>query len=207
MSFEFDFTADQLAALLPNNTRCNEWYEALYAKLPLYEITTAPRVAAFIAQCGHESMGFTALSENLNYSAGALTRTWPKRFPVTVAAQYARNPVKIANRAYCNRMGNGDEASGDGWKFHGRGLIQLTGRANYTAFADAIGMDLEDCVRYCETPEGAVDSAGWFWKRNGLNELADEGDMTSMTKRINGGDLGLQDRIARYERALEVLQE
>jgi len=206
MAFEFDFTARQMQSLIHPNPHYQEWYEALTDELSKYEITSVKRVAMFIAQCGHESGNFTALKENLNYQAHALTSIWPKRFPANIAADYAHNPEKIANRAYCDRMGNGSEESGDGWKFHGRGLIQLTGRSLYEAFAREIGKDLDECVDYCETPDGAVESACFFWEHHKLNAVADEGDVERATKIINGGLLGIEDRTARYNYALQIFQ-
>jgi len=170
------------------------------------DLSTPARLAAFIAQCGHESGNFTALKENLNYQAHALTAIWPKRFPPDLAAQVAHNQEAIANIAYCDRMGNGSRESGDGWKFHGRGLIQLTGRSLYEAFAKEIGRELDDVVAYCETPEGAVESACFFWEHHGLNAVSDAGDIVHATKVINGGTLGIDDRTARYHHALQVLQ-
>lgn len=204
MSFEFTFTADQLAQLLPHNPHITEWYNALCKELPKYHITTTSRVAMFIAQTAHESSGYTALTENLNYRAAGLTGTWPRRFPADIAKLYEHKPEKIANRAYCDRMGNGPEASGDGWKFHGRGLIQLTGKSNYVAFAKEINMDLDECVKYCETPEGAVESACFFWTHHGLNAISDANDVAHATRVINGGLLGLDDRTARFNHARQV---
>ena len=151
MAFDFDFTAAHVHSLLQGNPHAQDWYNALCDQLPKYKITTPQRVAMFMAQCGHESANFTALKENLNYQPHALSAIWPSRFPPDVAAQYAHNQEAIANRAYCNRMGNGDEASGDGWTFHGRGLVQLTGRDLYEKFAREIGKSLEETVTYCET--------------------------------------------------------
>jgi putative chitinase len=205
MSFDFDFRADQVQKLLPRNPHYQEWYNALCNELPKYEINTIPRVAMFIAQTAHESGGFTALKENLNYQAKSLTAIWPKRFPPGIAEQYAHHQEAIANRAYCDRMGNGPESSGDGWKFHGRGLIQLTGKSNYVAFAKEIGMDIDECVEYCETPEGAVESACFFWEHHNLNAISDAGDVVKATKTINGGTLGIEDRTARFHQALQVL--
>jgi putative chitinase len=157
-----------------------------------------------MAQCGHESANFTALKENLNYQAHALASIWPKRFPPGVAEQYAHNQEAIANRAYCDRMGNGPEDSGDGWKFHGRGLVQLTGRSLYEAFAKEIGKDLDETVVYCETFDGAIESACFFWEHHNLNAVSDEGDILKATKIINGGTLGIEDRTARYQHALQI---
>lgn len=192
-------TIDQFRQLFPDAVNPGEWVLALTTHLPAYEINIPQRVRAFLAQCGHESQGFTAVVENLNYSAAALTSTWPKRFPPAAAEQYARQPERIANRAYADRMGNGPESSGDGWKFRGKGCIQITGRDNVTAFAKHAGMSLEAVCGYLLTIQGAVHSACWWWKNNGCNELADGGSVDILTKRINGGTNGLEDRIARYE--------
>jgi len=195
-------TTDQFKKLFPVNKEPEAWALALNAILPKYGITTGLRIAAFLAQCGHESEGFTALKESLNYSAAALTLTWPKRFPAAIAKQYARQPEKIANRAYADRMGNGPEESGDGWRHRGRGAIQCTGGAAYRAFAKAAGKPYEEIAAYLETKEGAVESACWFWvKCKNLNPLADAADMLGMTKLINGGTNGLADRKARYAQA------
>jgi len=200
-------TTDQLAQLLPNNPYVNEWYEALSILLPDYDINTPKRIAAFIAQCSHESAGFKFLKENLNYKAESLMRVWPRYFPnIETARKYAHQQEKIANRAYANRMGNGDEASGDGWRFCGRGLIQLTGRNNYEAFAESIETPVEEIPEYLMTFEGAAQSACWFWETNNLNMWADKGDMVMLTKKINGGTLGLEDRIKHYNHALHVLE-
>ena len=164
------------------------------------------RMAAFLAQVAHESGAFNFTKEGLNYSAASLRKTWPKRFPtIEIANQYARNPVKIANKVYANRMGNGTEASGDGYKFCGRGLIQLTGKDNYSRFAKSIGKTLDETVAYLETAEGAVASAAWFWDANKLNVYADKGDFVGLTKRINGGTIGLADRKHHYDIALKAL--
>jgi len=203
---DFILTQDQLKDLIPKNPYVEYWYSALSQCLPDYEINTPRRIAAFIAQCSHESGGFKFLSENLNYRAESLMRVWPKYFKDSATAQrYAHKPERIANRAYANRMGNGNEASGDGWRFCGRGLIQLTGRDNYQAFADSIETELEDIPHYLATFEGAVQSACWFWETNNLNKWADAGDITILTKKINGGTLGLDDRMKHYAHALHVL--
>lgn len=164
------------------------------------------RAAAFLAQIAHESGGFNFVKENLNYSAKGLMTTFKKYFPTEeLAKQYERKPEKIANRVYANRMSNGDEASGDGYRFCGRGLIQLTGRANYTKFAEDLGISLDETVAYLETPAGAVSSAGWFWDNNNLNGYCDRDDFVGLTKRINGGTIGLADRQHHYHIALEAL--
>lgn len=202
-------TKEQLKQLLPKNPYIDQWYNALSQLLPDYEINTPQRVAAFIAQCSHESAGFTALRENLNYRWQSLRKIFPKYFPTDELAQeYANKPNKqeaIANRVYANRMGNGPESSGDGWRFCGRGLIQLTGRDNYSWFAASLGIPVEEASDYLQTFEGAAQSACWFWETNGLNRWADAGDILTLTKRINGGTIGLDDRIKHYNHALHVL--
>lgn len=164
------------------------------------------RMAAFLAQVAHESGSFNFIKEGLNYSALGLTKTFRKYFPTLASAQpYARNPEKIANKVYANRMGNGPESSGDGYRFCGRGLIQLTGRQNYTKFANAINKPLADTITYLETAEGAVASAAWFWDVNKLSVYADKGDFVGLTRRINGGTIGLADRQQHYQEALRAL--
>ena len=200
-----EITQQQLAACIGNNPYLEQWCDALNKILPEYDINTPQRVAAFIAQAAHESGNFTALHENLNYRAETLMKVFPKYFPTdALAQQYAHNPEMIANRVYANRMGNGDEASGDGFRYCGRGLIQLTGKSNYQAFADSVQMPLEDVPAYLQTFEGAVQSACWFWETNNLNQYADSGDILTMTKRINGGTIGLADRQAHYTHDLQV---
>jgi putative chitinase len=201
----FTFTKEQLSSIIGNNPDLDGWYEALSNVLPEYEINTSERVAAFLAQCTHESGGFKRLKENLNYRWESLRKVFPKYFPTDELAQeYAHKQEQIANRVYGSRMGNGDESSGDGFRYCGRGLIQLTGRNNYTKFAESIGMAVEEVPSLLETFEGAVKSACWFWKTNNLNQYADAGDILTMTKRINGGTIGLEDRIKHYNHALEV---
>lgn len=208
MSFTFDFTKDQLQQIIPQNQHLDHWFEALEKILPDYEIDTPQRVAAFLAQCAHESGGFNAIQENLNYRAVTLRKVFPKYFPNDdIANQYASQPNKaelIANRVYANRMGNGDEASGDGFRYCGRGLIQLTGKSNYSRFAESIDTPLEEITDFLQTFEGCVQSAAWFWEANNLNQYADSGDILTMTKRINGGTIGLEDRKKHYEHALHV---
>ena len=183
-----------------------DWVEPLTEVFQRYEINTPARQAAFIGQCAHESMNFTKLEENLNYSAEALMKTWPSRFPtMEVAQQYARNPEKIANKVYGGRMGNGTEETGDGWLYHGRGLIQLTGKDNYTLAGDALNMDFLHSPDYVLVPKYAALTAGWYWNKRQLNKEADAKDYTGMTKKINGGTIGLDDRIAHIKHAQEVL--
>jgi putative chitinase len=202
-------TKQQLSQLLPGNPYIDHWLNALNQLLPDYEINTPKRIAAFIAQCAHESGGFRALKENLNYKAATLRKIFPKYFPTDeLANEYASKPNKqeaIANKVYANRMGNGDEASGDGFRYCGRGLIQLTGKDNYSWFAASLGITVEEAAEYLQTFEGAAQSACWFWETNNLNQWADKGDILTLTKRINGGTIGLEDRIKHYEHALHVL--
>jgi len=204
-----ELSLQQLKELLPKNQYVGHWHQALSQLLPDYEINTAQRIAAFVAQCSHESGGFTALKENLNYKAVTLRKIFPKYFPSDdLANAYANMPNKqeaIANRVYASRMGNGDEHSGDGFRYCGRGLIQLTGKTNYQSFADSLEMNVEDVPEYLATFEGAAQSACWFWESNNLNQWADKGDIVTLTKRINGGTIGLEDRIKHYEHALHVL--
>lgn len=209
-----ELTVEQLQQILPKNKNIEQWYESLSKFFPEYEMTTNERIASFLAQCGHESLDFTVLKENLNYSAQGLANTWPSRYsqtpkppytPNALALQIQRNPEAIANNTYANRMGNGDVASGDGWRYRGQGLIQLTGKQNYSKFADAIGMDLSEVPDYLSTCDGAVHSACWFWQVNNLNRWADQGDVKEVTRRINGGYHGLEDRTNRYNRAMQIL--
>lgn len=204
-----ELTLEQLKQLLPKNPYVNYWHTALVQLFPDYEINTPARMAAFIAQCAHESGGFMILTENLNYKAATLRKLFPKYFPTDALAQeYASKPNKqeaIANRIYASRMGNGPEESGDGYKYRGRGLIQLTGRDNYAWFAASLEISPEEATEYLGTFEGAAQSACWFWETNKLNQWADKGDIVTLTKRINGGTIGLDDRIKHYEHALHVL--
>jgi len=204
-----ELTKEQLKQLLPKNPYIDHWHHALSILLPDYEINTPKRIAAFMAQCAHESGGFMVLKENLNYKAASLRKLFGKYFPTDeLANEYASKSNKqeaIANKIYANRMGNGDESSGDGYKYCGRGLIQLTGKSNYVAFADSLQISPEEASEYLATFEGAAQSACWFWETNNLNALADKGDILNMTKRINGGTIGLEDRIKHYEHALDVL--
>lgn len=200
-------TFDCLKQILPNNKNIDKWYSCLNLHLPNIDVVTVERVAAFMAQCCVESTNFTRLTENLNYSASALNRVWAKRFPtLEIAKQYERKPEKIANKVYANRMGNGDERSGDGWKYRGRGLIQLTGKSNYLDFSRWTDIPLEECPNYLETMDGATLSACYFWDTRNLNKYADIGDITRMTKIINGGTHGLQERINNYNKFTKILK-
>ena len=180
------------------------WLEPLTAAFQRFDISTPERQAAFIGQCAHESGNFKTLQENLNYSAKGLNATWPSRFPSEEAAQpFHRNPEKIANKVYSGRMGNTDE--GDGWKYRGRGLIQLTGKDNYRLASDALGVDFVANPDLVLTREYAALTAAWYWNKRGLNKEADAKDFTGMTKKINGGTIGLADRVAHINTALNVL--
>ena len=192
-----------------------QWHDALFAPqkelngatlLNDYDINTPVRVAAVMAQCHHESGGFVYLSENLNYKASGLLKTFPKYFPDMATAQkYERNPRAIANRVYANRMGNGPEESGEGWKFAGKGLIQLTGKDNMTRFAMSLEITPEEAAEYLQTFEGAAQSACWFWESNNLNNYADSGDFLTLTKKINGGTKGMDDRELQHARIRRIL--
>jgi putative chitinase len=180
------------------------WLEPLKAAFTRYDISTPARQAAFVGQCFHESGGFKTLQENLNYSAKGLNATWPSRFASEEAAKpFHRNPEKIANKVYSGRMGNTEE--GDGWKYRGRGLIQLTGKDNYRLASDALGVDFVGNPDLVLSKEYAALTAAWYWNRRGLNKEADAKDFTGMTKKINGGTIGLEDRVAHINTALNVL--
>lgn len=202
-------TREQLAQIIPGNPYLDQWLHALNEILPEYGIDTPLRLSHFLAQCAHESGNFRFLKENLNYRAPTLRTLFPKYFPTDALAQdYANRPNKqeaIANRIYANRMGNGPEESGDGFRYCGRGLIQLTGRDNYTWFAASLEIPVEEAADYLQTFEGAVQSACWFWENNNLNALADRDDVVAVTKKINGGTIGLEDRRKHTEHAKHVL--
>jgi putative chitinase len=181
-----------------------KWLNPLNKTFEKYDISTPKRQAAFIGQCGHESNNFRTLEENLHYSAAALMRVWPSRFPdMDTAEKYANSPEKIADKVYAGRMGNTEQ--GDGWRYHGRGLIQLTGKENYANCGTALGIDLIENPNLLTEPEYAVLSAGWFWNKKGLNLLADNQDYETITKRINGGLIGLEDRKNKINNVLSIL--
>lgn len=195
-------TEDQLVQLKIDPA----WLPKLLIAFERFSINTPGRRAAFIGQCAHESGNFAVLEENLNYSADSLCRVWPKRFPSAAeAAPYHRQPEKIANRVYASRMGNGDEASGDGWRYRGRGLIQLTGKDNYRAAGLALDEDFVIAPQLVATRDCAALVAAWYWQTHGLNQLADVGDQITITRKINGGVIGLDDRVAKIDNALAVL--
>ena len=196
-----------------------KWIDAVVSVCQEYEINTPQRIAAFIAQTSHESGGYTMLSENLNYRAATLAACWPNRFavlgpdkkpkkengklvPTAVANSIAGKPELIANMVYSSRMGNGPAESGEGWKYRGRGLKQLTGKDNYARCGHALGLDLIGNPDLLLEPMAAARSAGWFWKANSLSVFADKGDLEGMTKKINGGLIGYPQRKALYEKCL-----
>ncbi len=206
-----ELSEQQLSAIMPACPNPADWVPPLNSAMAQFDITGSRRMAAFLAQIAHESGQLTRLSENLNYSAKRLTQVWPERFPtVERAAAFENNPEKLANHVYAGRLGNRDEASGDGWRFRGRGLIQLTGRSNYRAASRGTGLPLEDQPELLDRPVEAAISSAWFWKSKGLNGLADEPgnereNFKIITRRINGGALGLHERLTFWERAKAAL--
>lgn len=199
-------TKKQLDQLLHRDSK--NWYHLLDKYFNRYDINTDNRVAGFMCQTLHESDYYKRLTENLNYSAKRLNEVFPKYFARAGrdARQYHRQPEKIANVVYANRIGNGGIDSGDGWRFRGGGLMQLTGKSNYLTFAEDIRMALDDAAEYVRTPKGAVHSACWFWKTNNLNQYCDNRDVVGLSKRVNGGTNGLEDRIVLWNKTLYMLQ-
>lgn len=199
----------------------DKWLDAVVQTCQEFEIDTLERIAAFIAQTAHESGGYTMLTENLNYKAATLAACWPNRFavlgadkkpvkengklvPTAVANSIAGKPELIANLVYSARMGNGPAESGEGWKYRGRGLKQLTGKDNYTRCGQALGVDFVGNPDLLLEPLYAARSAGWFWKTNNLSKFADVEDLEGMTKKINGGLIGIADRKARYQKVKSI---
>ena len=181
---------------LPLNAACAE-----------FEINTPLRLAAFIAQTGHESAAYSRMRENLNYSAARLMAVFPKHFPTLAKARvYERDPERIGNKVYSGRMGNGPEGSGDGWKYRGRGPLMLTGKDNYSACGRALGLDLVNSPELLEEPAHGFRAAGWFWRERGLNRYADSQEFEALTRKINGGTNGLNDRLKLYSKAKIVLR-
>lgn len=197
-----NFTEQQLQQCLPSNRQTAAWYPLVITTLDKYSINTLNRVAAFLAQTAEESLDWNVLQENLNYSEQGLLTNFSHYFTATTAAQYARQPQKIANRVYANRMGNGNEASGDGWNYRGRGLIQITGKAEYNA-CSVVGSSANPDILLSQA--GALESAAWYWSSHNLNALADQSNIRLITIRINGGVNGLSTREANYTRNLKVL--
>jgi putative chitinase len=205
-------TEAQLAVMIPTNKEVGAWCAALNEMLPKYGITTDKRIAGFISQCAHESSDFRVLQENLNYKEATLLKVFPRYFGPGKenAAEYAGKPEKIANYVYMDKNRSkagalGNVKEGDGWLFSGKGLKQVTGRANTTAFGKTVGMTAEEAAEYLLTKKGALESALWFWGSRNLNEVADTGDVVKLTKIINGGNIGLADRQARYAKAMSAL--
>jgi putative chitinase len=203
----FELKKEHVAEMLKGNKNIDGWYNAMVKILPKYEINSPNRIAGFMAQCGHESVNFTVLEENLNYSAETLEKLFSKYFSKAGrnAADYAKKPEKIANIIYASRMGNGDTASGDGWKHRGRGIIQLTGNENYTNFGNSIGKSVDEVIEYLKTIEGALESACWYWNSRKINAVCDANDITKMSKLVNGGTIGLAERKKHYDHNLTVL--
>jgi putative chitinase len=205
----FEFTVEHFKQCVPTAKKPDEWFAALTKYFEIYEINTPERVAMFLAQCSHESGGFTLMQENLRYRAARLVQVFPKYFRDADPADYDNDPEAIASRVYANRMGNGDEESGEGYKFRGRGIIQITGKDNYTRCSAEAWEDdtlLNDPDALC-TIDGAVLSACWYWDMRNLNDPSDRGDVLTATKKINGGTIGLDDRIAKYNKMLPILED
>ena len=205
-------TLEQFSAMITKNKEPEAWYENVVDMFKKYDITTTNRIAGFMAQCAHESADFTALEENLNYSEKSLSSVFGRYFGPGKRnpAEYARNPEKIANYVYQDEFRSkqgamGNTQPGDGWKFRCRGIKQLTGRNNYTAFGKSVGMTADEAAEYVATKKGALESACWFWATNKIERFADADDIVGMSKKINGGTIGLEDRKARYERAKALL--
>jgi putative chitinase len=207
-------TLEQFSAMIPSNKDPKAWYDAAIPMFEEYEINTPNRIAGFMAQTSHESLDFTRLTENLNYSEKALNSVFGRYFGKGKnkrdAKDYARNQEKIANYVYqdefrSKRGALGNTNPGDGWLFRGRGIKQLTGRNNYAAFGKSVGMSAEEAAGYVATEKGAMESACWFWKKNKLQKWADKGDNKGLTKAINGGTIGLEDRNSRWDNCLAIL--
>jgi putative chitinase len=206
-------TLQQFQQMIPTNREAADWYAIAIELFPKYNINTPNRIAGFMAQCAHESGDFRVLEENLNYSAEVLNRVFGRYFgapPKRNAAEYARNPQKIANYVYMDEFRSpnsrlGNTQPGDGWKFRGGGIKQLTGRSNFARFGSSIDMTADQAADYVRTKKGAFESACWFWRTNNIERFADRDDIDGMSRAINGGDNGLEDRRNRYNRAKSVL--
>jgi len=209
-TFNFNFTEHSLSKIFPTLPDISDWYQVLSNTLPINNITTIQQVAEFLAQTAYESANYTRLIENMNYSAAALRSVFPHYFPTTAAAlQYARQPQKIANLVYGSRMGNGPPESGEGWKYRGRGILQLTGKDNYAKASHDIYQDdrlVTNPDLVCEK-QAAVETACWFWDNRSLNDLIDAGNLMEVTHRINGGYNGAAARTANYNNFLAILQQ
>ena len=200
-------TVEQFKQVFPKAKNPDLIVQHLNRYFYVYNLNTLNQISGFLAQCGHESGGFTIFKENLNYSVEGLLRTFRKYFTTATALLYAKNPEKIANRVYANRMGNSDEVSGDGWRYAGKGIIQITGKDNYSAFAKDKGISNQEVSEYMMTLEGAIESGFWYWSKNNLNIYCDRDDIEGLTKKINGGLNGLEDRIRLYKLCKEVLKD
>lgn len=210
--FKFNFTSDHLRRMLGGNPNAPRWHAAMIEIFPKYNITTIERVAGFVAQTAHESNNYRTLEENLNYSAKRLVEVFPRYFGPGKRnpAEYANNPEKLANYIYMDEFRSksgamGNTQPGDGWRFRGRGLKQLTGRDNYTRFGRTVGMTAEKAAEYVATEKGAIESACWFWNQRNLNPIADTKNIRRLTEAINGGTIGLDDRTRRFNEALQIL--
>lgn len=204
-------TVGQFKTIFPANKEADTWVEAINKVCPLYDINTPVRLAGFLSQCGHESAGFTRLTENLNYSHVGLQTVFKKYFTPDQAMEYSRQPERIANKVYANRMGNGDEASGEGWKYRGRGPIQLTGKSNYVAFSNEMLEDykfnvISDPDYVASDKDLALMSAIWYWNSRKLNKLADAKDIVGMTRAVNGGTHGLVERGDLFKKICNILK-
>lgn len=198
-------TIDKLKDILPNNKDVAEWHPILIKYLNQWNITSVNAIAMFFAQTSHESNQYTVLLENLNYSKEGLLKTFPKYFNDSSAMSYARKPIMIANRVYANRMGNGNELSGDGWKFRGKGIIQITGKSNHEEFSKVIEKSLDDTLQYLLTKEGCVHYACYYWKTRNLLPPSERADVKTVTRLINGGWIGLEHRQSEFNRIKNVL--
>lgn len=208
MAFDFEFTTAKLASCLPGIKDPDGWMKSINKLLPVYGITSKKRVAMFLAQTGHESNNWNTLEENLNYRAATLLKVFPKYFKTQSDANaFAMKPEKIANQVYASRMGNGGPVSGDGYRYRGRGILQITGKDNYRECSKGLYGD----ERLLQTPDlltgkdGALGSAAWYWHTRGLNVYSDKRDLAGATKKINGGLNGLEDRRMRYDRIMRIL--
>lgn len=201
-------TLEQFQAMLPTSRNAAMWYNLAVELFPKYGLNTSNRIAGFMSQAGHESNDFRVVQENLNYSESGLLKTFPRYFTKATAKRCARKPEMIANIVYddANRTYKlGNVNPGDGWKFRGRGLIQITGRWNYEKFGLSIGKTPEETVDYAESTKGAMESALWYWNANNLNRFADSDDIIGLSRAVNGGDIGLSDRIDRYNTAKKII--
>lgn len=201
---EDEIIANCFGSSLSNATKYSPFIRGV---LKLYDIMQVNRIAAFAAQIGHETGGLSRLEENLNYSAEGLCKTWPNRFNPELAEECKRQPEKIANIVYANRLGNSDSNSGEGWKYRGRGLIQTTGKNNYRDLSWKFGIDFVGNPALLLEPVNAALAAGYYWDKNNLNRLADQNDIKAISRIINGGTIGLEDRISRYEKAKTILSK